>query len=76
MCSKLRKKKAYKKGKKMKKYKYETIQIRKFFKTKEHRKLIESLSKEGWKYIGSVPTMLSKNNTILEVDLIFEKEKE
>ena len=60
----------------MKEEKYEKIQIRKCFQTKEHRKLIEFLSKEGWQYIGSVPTMLSKNNTILEVDLIFEKEKE
>ena len=60
----------------MKKYKYEKIQIRKCFQTKGHRKLIEFLSKEGLQYIGSVPKMLSKNNTILEVDLIFEIEKE
>ena len=60
----------------MKIYKYETIQIRKFFKTVEHRKIIETMSKDGWRYVGSVPTMLSKNNAILEVDLVFEKEKE
>ena len=43
---------------------------------KEHREVIdEYVSKKGYEYIGFIPVLFGQNGKIMEVDLIFKKEK-
>ena len=39
-----------------------------------HRGIIESKAKEGWKYIGSLPTQIDEDGIVRSIDLIFEKD--
>lgn len=41
-----------------------------------HREIIDSYSKAGWRFVAAIPTESTLNGRILEFDLIFEKEEE
>jgi len=38
-----------------------------------HRKIIDELAAEGWRYAGYIPTMFSTRGAHAEIDLIFER---
>ena len=40
--------------------------------TREHRELIDAYAAEGWRYVGFVPTHISRGE-IVQMDLVFEK---
>ncbi len=40
----------------------------------KHRKLIEEYGQKGYKFSGYVPTEIIGQGTIIEIDLVFEKE--
>lgn len=42
--------------------------------TKGSREIIARRAKAGWRYIGFIPTTQSGTGTIIEMDLVFEKE--
>ena len=41
----------------------------------EHRQVIDRLAKEGWRYVGFIPTGFTGHGGISRVDLIFEQER-
>ena len=43
-------------------------------KFKEHREVIDRHAKEGWRYAGWVPAHSTNNGTVVQIDLIFERE--
>lgn len=61
-------------------YKYEKISVQVSglgiteYKTKDYKQKIEQQAKEGWRYVGYIPTLQRGNGHIEEMDLIFEKE--
>ena len=40
----------------------------------DHREIIHTRSKNGWRYVGYIPTRQRGTGHIQELDLIFEKE--
>ena len=42
--------------------------------TADHRKIIEERARNGWRYVGYIPTRQRGTGHIQELDLIFEKE--
>ncbi|WP_186565433.1 DUF4177 domain-containing protein [Lawsonibacter celer] len=47
----------------------EGVSVTKF---REHRELIDRYAAEGWRYVGFVPTHISRGE-IVQMDLVFEK---
>lgn len=43
--------------------------------TSEHRDIIDRRAKEGWRYVGYVPTMFTGEGGTKQIDLIFEQEQ-
>ena len=43
-------------------------------KFKEHREIIDRRAKEGWRYAGWIPAHSTNNGTVVQIDLIFERE--
>ena len=41
----------------------------------QHRRIIADRAREGWRYVGWVPTECLGPGTIREVDLVFEREE-
>lgn len=44
------------------------------FANKEHREIIHARARDGWRYVGFIPTLQRGTGHIEEMDLIFEKE--
>lgn len=44
--------------------------------SQEHRAIIDQHAKEGWRFVGFVPTLFSSYGGIKEMDLVFEREEE
>ena len=42
----------------------------------DYRAIIEKKAKEGWRYVGYIPTRQRGTGHIEEMDLVFEKEAE
>ena len=42
----------------------------------EHRAMIDKYAKEGWRYVGYIPTRIAEEGKIKEMDLVFEKDVE
>lgn len=40
----------------------------------EHRGLIDRYAAEGWRYVGFLPTHISRSGVLCNIDLIFERE--
>ena len=40
----------------------------------DHREIIDSRAKHGWRYVGYIPTRQRGTGHVQELDLIFEKE--
>ena len=59
-----------------KRYEYVRIDINRFIgaKSEEHREIIDSYAKKGYRYVGYIPTNISDYGKIREMDLVFEKE--
>lgn len=62
----------------MKKYEYVTVVINRLIgaKSDEHREIIDSQARKGWRYVGYIPTKISDYGKIKEMDLVFEKDVE
>lgn len=45
-------------------------------KISEHRDIIARRAAAGWRYVGYVPTHISRSGVLCNIDLIFEREKE
>lgn len=60
----------------MKKYEYVSLHIDKFFgaSSKEHREIIDKYAKDGYRYVGYIPTVITDHGKIKDMDLIFELE--
>lgn len=43
------------------------------YQTMKYKPIIEKRSKNGWRYVGFIPTLQRGNGYIEEMDLIFEK---
>jgi hypothetical protein len=58
----------------MKKYEYVKVHIGKLVgaKSEEHRDIIDSYAKKGYRYVGYVPTNMNDYGKIKDIDLIFE----
>ena len=54
-------------------YAYVPIQIGRGINTPQHRRIIQEKAQDGWRYVGTIPTVVSKSNAILEYDLVFER---
>ncbi|MCL2235098.1 MAG: DUF4177 domain-containing protein [Defluviitaleaceae bacterium] len=59
-------------------YEYEYVEVETAgivfgFNSDEYRGVIEEYAKEGWRYVGFMPTHQRSNGVIRSVDLIFEK---
>lgn len=46
------------------------------YSTNEHQEIINKRAKEGWRYVGYIPTTQRGEGHIEEIDLIFEKKEE
>ena len=58
----------------MYKYIYVESTVAGVFKTDNHREIIESYSKEGWRFISAIPTKFDPTfGSPTKFDLIFEK---
>lgn len=42
--------------------------------TQGHREAVSRRAQAGWRYVGFIPTVQSGTGTVVEMDLIFEKE--
>ncbi len=42
--------------------------------TTGHKEAISRRAKDGWRYVGFIPTVQSGTGTVVEMDLVFEKE--
>ena len=62
----------------MKEYAYEEITYEVkgvlFLCTDRHKRLINSYSEKGYRYVGFVPTEMDAKGCMRRIDLIFEKE--
>ena len=43
-------------------------------KYREHREIIDRRAIEGWRYAGWIPAHSTNNGTVVQIDLIFERE--
>ena len=43
-------------------------------KYREHREIIDRRAKEGWRYAGWIPARSTNGGTVVQIDLIFERE--
>jgi hypothetical protein len=61
----------------MRKYEYVTIRSEAKLSGKytKHREIIKEYAEKGYKYAGNIPTSVSANGQIMEIDLIFEVTK-
>lgn len=41
----------------------------------EHREIIEEYTRQGYDYVGMIPTEMSANGCYRKIDLIFSKEE-
>ena len=57
-------------------YKYVTIKAKGVLTTEyeEHREVIDRAAREGWRYVGWVPTCIIGHGTVTLMDLVFERE--
>lgn len=60
----------------MKKYEYVTVNTDQLIGAAcdKHRKIISDCAAAGWRYVGFIPTKISGHGTLLEMDLVFEKD--
>ncbi len=60
----------------MKKYEYVTVHIGKLIGTKseEHRQIIDDYAKQGYRYVGYIPTKIDDFGKMKDIDLVFEIE--
>ncbi len=60
----------------MKQYMYVNLHIGKFLGagSEEHRSIIDKQAKEGYRYVGYIPTKITDHGKITDMDLVFEKE--
>jgi len=60
----------------MKEYAYVSLHINRFVgaKSEEHRQIIDSYARKGYRYVGYIPTIISDYGKIKDLDLIFEKD--
>ncbi len=42
--------------------------------TVDHQEIINNRARDGWRYVGFIPTAQSGQGAIGEMDLVFEKE--
>ncbi len=42
--------------------------------TKGQREIINRRAKDGWRYVGCIPAVQMGTGTVVEMDLVFEKE--
>ena len=58
----------------MKQYKYVPLRLDRFvgINFDEHRKIIDEYAKNGFRYAGYIPTVITDYGRAVEVDLIFE----
>ena len=54
-------------------YVYEHIAVDRFQNDLIHKKIIQEKAAEGYRYVGMIPTRITKSNSVLELDLVFEK---
>ena len=54
-------------------YVYEHIAVDRFQNDSIHKKIIQEKATEGYRYVGMIPTRITKSNSVLELDLVFEK---
>lgn len=61
----------------MKKYEYVEVHIGKILgaRSEEHREIIDAYAAKGYRYVGYIPTNISDNGKIKDMDLIFEKDE-
>lgn len=63
----------------MKKYEYVNVEYKMkdmvMASVSEHREIIEKYSKQGYTYIGMIPTEISAHGCTRKMDLVFEKEE-
>lgn len=59
-------------------YKYEEIEVEGFFTNeyKGHREIIDKYAREGWRFVGTIPTEFRGHGVIERMDLVFEKKVE
>lgn len=43
-------------------------------KYREHREIIDQYAAQGWRYAGYLPTHISRDGVLCNIDLIFERE--
>ena len=43
-------------------------------KYQEHREVIDRFAREGWQYVGWVPTCILSHGAVSQMDLIFQRE--
>lgn len=55
-------------------YIYVTAKTSGFFRTADHRELIDKYSQEGWRFITAIPSEFDGSGKTTEFDLVFEKE--
>lgn len=62
----------------MKKYEYVSVHVSRFVgaRSEEHRQIIDTYARRGYRYAGYIPTVLSDYGKIKDMDLIFEKDEE
>ena len=62
----------------MKEYKYISLNIDRFFnsKSEDHRMIIDEQAKQGYRYVGYIPTLITDYGRTKSIDLIFEKDAE
>lgn len=60
----------------MLRYEYETLYVGGGFWMNnsqcEHREIIDRRAREGWRYVGYIPTQFSGEGGTKEIDLVFE----
>lgn len=44
------------------------------YQTEDHQRLILNRAKDGWRYVGFIPTSQRGSGQIQEMELVFEKE--
>lgn len=57
-------------------YEYTTVEAEGLMGVKflEHRELIDRRAKDGWRYVGYVPTKIVGYGALVKIDLVFERE--
>lgn len=60
----------------MKEYKYVAIHTGNLIgaRSDNHREIIDKYAKQGYRYVGYIPTVMSDYGKIKDMDLIFERD--